>query len=396
MGKTTRSAAGSKASEPEVNPPPTFAFRKGKLVKPYSVSDWHLPRCEEKMYWGAIAKEEHIKCLVQDQDREELISTLNKCGLLKFLEKEPTGISTMDVVEFYNNSVLVVLDDETMLRTTVQGVQIELDWNTLADTFELRKAGNISSFPSFPDSTLEEMYAQIKNPHDSSSTKNFQTNSCRRKHILDVYNNIGYLISKYVDCQKGSFDQFSRKCWSTLKLIHDMNSGKGFQLNWGKAILEIITPAAKNFKASNCFDDDDEEPKVYVNTNLPLGLKICFLLERLGITLRDPRKIPGGSYVGKHQYQQAEKAAKDTDSSTVSKKRRSSSVAEQSVASSAPPQKKSKNGGKQSIKQAAKLPKTVITQVDDTTAKVVDTSVSVANQPNPDISKGVDLLADVA
>ena len=57
---------------------------------------------------------------------------------------------------------------------------------------------------------------------------------------------------------------------------------------------------------------------------------------------------------------------------------------------------KSKMDGKQPIKQAAKLPKTVIKQVDDTTAKVVDTSVSVANQPNPDISKGVDLLADVA
>src|SRR6266496_6373282 len=56
----------------------------------------------------------------------------------------------------------------------------------------------------------------------------------------------------------------------------------------------------------------------------------------------------------------------------------------------------SKKNAKQSIKQAAKLPKTVITQVDDTTAKVVDTSVSVANQPNPDISKGVDLLVVAA
>ncbi len=65
-------------------------------------------------------------------------------------------------------------------------------------------------------------------------------------------------------------------------------------------------------------------------------------------------------------------------------------------ASSAPPQKKSKKGGKQSNKQAAKLPKIVITRVDDTTAKVVDTSVSVANQLNPDISKGVDLLAAAA
>ncbi len=233
MGKTTRSAAGSKASEQEADPKPTFAFRKGKLVQPYTISDWHLPRCEERMYWGAIAKEEHIKCLMQDS--EELISTLNKCGLLKFLEKEPTGVSTMDVVEFYNNSVLVVTDGETSLKTTVQGVQIEVDWETLADMFELRKAGNISSFPSYPDSELKVLYAEIKNPREPSAPKTFQTNSCRRKHVLDVYNNIGYLISKCVDCQKGSFDQFSRKRWSTLKLIHDMNSGKGFQLNWGKA-----------------------------------------------------------------------------------------------------------------------------------------------------------------
>ena len=213
---------------------------------------------------------------------------------------------------------------------------------------------------------------------------------------MDVYNNIGYLISKCVDYQKGSFDQFSRKRWSTIKLIHDLNSGKGFQLNWGKAILEIITTAAKNFKASNCFDDDDEQ-KVAVDTILPLGIKICYLLEKLGVTLRDPRDIPGGSYVGRHQYQQATKNSKGTESSTVRKKRRSSSAAEQSVASSAPPQKKSKKGGKHSTnKQAAKLPKIVVTRVDDTTEKVVDTSVSVANQLNPDISKGVDLLAAAA
>ena len=57
---------------------------------------------------------------------------------------------------------------------------------------------------------------------------------------------------------------------------------------------------------------------------------------------------------------------------------------------------KSKMDGKQPNKQAAKSPKTVIKQVDDTTEKVVDTFVSVANQPNPDISKGVDLLVVAA
>src|SRR6266487_1501867 len=193
MGKSTKAPKGSKASASKTVS--GLYFKENRLEAPFTINNWHLPLCESKMYWGAIAKKEHIEFLVQDKYKEDLVNTQNKYGILKFLEKEPTGISTMDVVEFFNNSVLVVIDDETMLMTTVQGVQIKLDWNTLADTFELRKAGNISSFPSFLDSTLEEMYAQIKNPHDSSTPKTFQTNSCRRKHILDVYNNIGYLIS---------------------------------------------------------------------------------------------------------------------------------------------------------------------------------------------------------
>ena len=39
------------------------------------------------------------------------------------------------------------------------------------------------------------------------------------------------------------------------------------------------------------------------------------------------------------------------------------------------------------------MPKVVVTTVDDTTEQVVDTAVSIADQQNPDILKGVDLLA---
>ena len=57
----------------------------------------------------------------------------------------------------------------------------------------------------------------------------------------------------------------------------------------------------------------------------------------------------------------------------------------------------SKKGGKHSTKkQAEKLPKVVVTTVDDTTEQVVDTAVSKADQLHPDILKGVDLLAAAA
>ena len=394
MGKSTKAPKGSKASASKTVS--GLSFKENRLEAPFTIDNWHLPLCESKMYWGAITKKEHIECLVQHKYKEDLVNTLNKCGILKFLEKEPIGISTADVVEFYNNSTLEVSEQETVLKTSVQGHNISLRWSDLADTFELPANGTLEEVPAYDDSILSEMYKVIKNTADPSSPKVFHTNDCRRKHILDVYNITGYLLSRCFDCQKGSFDQFSRRRWSMVKLVHDMNKDNTeFSLNWAKVLFNNIIWAAKDFKAVAC-EDDDGNTRATADTTLSLGIKICYLLEKLGITLRDPRTIPGGSYVGRHQHQQAMKNSKAADSSTVSKKRKSSSVAEQSVASSAPPQKKSKKGGKQSIKQAAKLPKTVITQVDDTTEKVVDTSVSVANQPNPDISKGLDLLADTA
>ena len=184
---------------------------------------------------------------------------IEKVWINEVPEKEPTGISTMDVVEFYNNSALEVSEEETVLKTSVQDIQITLNWRSLADTFELPTTGSFSKVPSYPDDVLEVMYNMIKNFVDPSSPKDFHTNSCRWKHVVDVYNNVGLILSKCVDCQKGSLDQFSRRRWSMIKLIHDMSSGNSFQLNWAKVLLEIITTAAKNFKAICCLEDDDSQ-----------------------------------------------------------------------------------------------------------------------------------------
>src|SRR6266496_6300811 len=102
MGKSTKTPKGSKASAS--NTVSALSFKENRLEAPFTIDNWHLPQCESKMYWGTIAKVEHVKCLVQDKYKDDLVNTLNKCRILKFLEKEPTVISTMDVVEFYNNS----------------------------------------------------------------------------------------------------------------------------------------------------------------------------------------------------------------------------------------------------------------------------------------------------
>ena len=198
MGKSTKSSKGSKASAS--NTASTLSFKKDRLELPFNIDNWHLPQCETMMYWGAIAKEEPIRCLVRAKDADELVNTLKRCGILKFLEKEPTGISTMDVVEFYNNSTLEVSEEETVLKTFVQGLNISLRWSDLADTFKIPATGIHEQVPVFDDPTLTTMYNVIRNTEDPSSPTKFHTTGCRRKHVIDTYNNIGYILSKCLDC----------------------------------------------------------------------------------------------------------------------------------------------------------------------------------------------------
>src|SRR6266496_395600 len=152
----------------------------------------------------------------------------------------------MDVVEFFNNSTLEVSEEETVLKTSVHGLNISLRWSDLVDTFELPVTGTLEEVPAYDNKTLKNMYDVIRNAEDTSSPKDLHMNDCRRKHILDVYNITRYLLSRCFDCQKGSFDQFSRRRWSMVKLVHDMNKDNSeFSLNWVKELFNIITKTAK-------------------------------------------------------------------------------------------------------------------------------------------------------
>jgi len=56
-----------------------------------------------------------------------------------------------------------------------------------------------------------------------------------------------------------------------------------FSWNWAKELFNIITKTAKEFKAMVC-EDDDGNDRAAADTTLPLGIKIRYLLEKLGIT----------------------------------------------------------------------------------------------------------------
>src|SRR6266496_4888137 len=146
MGKSTKAPKGSEA--PSSTTVPGLSFKEKRLEAPFTFYNWYLPLSESKIHWGAIAKREHIVCLVQDKNKDDILNTLTKCGILEFLEKEPIGISTADVVEFFNNSTIEVSEQETVLKTSVQDHNISLRWSDLADTFELPANGTLEEVPA--------------------------------------------------------------------------------------------------------------------------------------------------------------------------------------------------------------------------------------------------------
>ena len=64
---------------------------------------------------------------------------LKKAHIKKFLSAAPSGISTLDVLEFYNNSKIYTKVaegvEETYMKTKVQGTDIFLDYHTFCKIF---------------------------------------------------------------------------------------------------------------------------------------------------------------------------------------------------------------------------------------------------------------------
>src|SRR6266487_3931272 len=80
MGKSTKAPTSKTVSG--------LSFKENRLEAPFTIENWHLPMCESKIYWGAIAKREHIVCLVQDKNKDDILNNLTKYGILEFLKKE--------------------------------------------------------------------------------------------------------------------------------------------------------------------------------------------------------------------------------------------------------------------------------------------------------------------
>ena len=90
----------------------------------------------------------------------------------------------MDVVEFFNNSTLEFSEEETVLKTSVQGLNISLRWSDLADTFELPVTGTLEEVPAYDDPTLEIMYNVIRNMQKTLQALKSSTQITADENIL--------------------------------------------------------------------------------------------------------------------------------------------------------------------------------------------------------------------
>src|SRR6266496_4736675 len=87
MGKSTKAPKGPEA--PASTTVSGLSFKENRLEVPFTIYNWYLPLSESKIHWEAIAKREHIVCLVQDKNKDDILNILTKYGILKFLKKEP-------------------------------------------------------------------------------------------------------------------------------------------------------------------------------------------------------------------------------------------------------------------------------------------------------------------
>ena len=83
-----------------------------RLVGKFSVSDWNATH---KMNWGVFLVEEYVSAVIPSEpERKMIMKMLKKSRIRKFLSAAPTGMSMIDVLEFYSNSQVCtkVVDNE--------------------------------------------------------------------------------------------------------------------------------------------------------------------------------------------------------------------------------------------------------------------------------------------
>ena len=82
------------------------------------------------MNWGAFLVKKYVPAVIPSKpERKMILGMLKKSHIMKFLSVAPTGMSIIDVLEFYSNSKVYtkVVDnkEERFVQSEVQGLSVK-------------------------------------------------------------------------------------------------------------------------------------------------------------------------------------------------------------------------------------------------------------------------------
>ena len=122
---------------------PELVIVNNRLVGIFNPDHW---TSSHRMIWGGAMVEEYLTAAIENQTNRKLIlDMLEKAQIKGFLSARPSGISSLDVLEFYNNSRIISCVSEgteiVSIKTSVQGKEILLDLTTFCKLFEVQNLG---------------------------------------------------------------------------------------------------------------------------------------------------------------------------------------------------------------------------------------------------------------
>ena len=94
-----------------------------RLLGKFNPADWNP---KHKMNWGAFLVKQYLPVVItSNPDRKLILRMLKKSHIQKFLSAAPSRLSTLDVLEFYNNCKIFTKvangEEEVNMQTEVQG-----------------------------------------------------------------------------------------------------------------------------------------------------------------------------------------------------------------------------------------------------------------------------------
>lgn len=193
-----------------------------------------------KVLWGGELVDDNLlgaaKNLTYVNRRLDL---LERVKIKEFCSARPISVSTGDVLQFCNNSSFIntTVDgtQELRIKTKVQGLEINLDVETINNHFGLPTQGDDYE----PDTSLDGakiFYSHYMNPQHAKTPPKFDNSIVRRRHLVKAWDLMALVLHRCFDSNQGGADQISMERWRIMVFLNSLEDPDE-PFNWGKYIF---------------------------------------------------------------------------------------------------------------------------------------------------------------